>query len=174
MQMEASVFQKILVALDSTQGSDHVFQEALSLAKNDQSKMLLLHVLSGEESSSPNIPLSPILDYYPQASSKATENYQKQWRIFEEKCLHQLNTYREEAAAVGVNSEVRQQLGSPGFTVCEVAQTWEADLIVIGSRGHSLLRQLVLGSVSNYVLHHSPCSVLVVYAQRESDSQKAE
>jgi nucleotide-binding universal stress UspA family protein len=168
------VFQRILVALDSTKGSDHVFKKALFLAKNAQATLLLLHVLSGEESGSPNIPLSPILDYYPQASSKAVEDYQKQWRLFEEKCLHQLNAYRDEAAAVGVISEVKQQLGSPGLTVCEVARTWEADLIVMGSRGYSLLRQLVLGSVSNYVLHHSPCSVLIIYAEREPSVQKAE
>jgi nucleotide-binding universal stress UspA family protein len=165
------VFQRVLVALDSTKGSDHVFEKALSLAKNDHATLLLLHVLSGEERGSPNIPLSPILDYYPQASSKAVENYQKQWRIFEEKCLHQLNAYRDEATVAGVTSEVKQQLGSPGLTVCEVAQTWEADLIVMGSRGHSLLRQLVLGSVSNYVLHHSPCSVLIIYPEHKPGTQ---
>jgi nucleotide-binding universal stress UspA family protein len=168
------MFQRILVALDSAKASDYVFQKALSLAKLDQATLMLLHVLSGEEKGSPNMPLSPILDYYPQASSKAAENYQKQWRIFEEKCLDQLKGYQDEALALGVPSEVNQQFGSPGLTVCEVAQTWQAELIVMGSRGHSLLHQLVLGSVSNYVLHHAPCSVLIIYPQRETSSKKAE
>jgi nucleotide-binding universal stress UspA family protein len=168
------MFQKILVALDSTKASDYVFQKSLSLAKLDQATLMLLHVLSGEEKGSPSMPLSPILDYYPQASSKAAENYQKQWQIFEEKCLKQLKGYQDEALALGVISEVSQQFGSPGLAVCEVAQTWQAELIVMGSRGHSLLRQLVLGSVSNYVLHHAPCSVLIVYPEREVSSKKAE
>jgi nucleotide-binding universal stress UspA family protein len=168
------MFQRILVALDSAKASDYVFQKALSLAKLDQAVLMLLHVLSGEEKGSPNMPLSPILDYYPQASSKAAENYHKQWRIFEEKCLDQLKGYQEEALVLGVTSEVNQQFGSPGLKVCEVAQTWQADLIIMGSRGHSLLHQLILGSVSNYVLHHSPCSVLIVYPQREASSKKAE
>ncbi len=167
------MFQRILVALDSTKASDYVFQKALSIAKSDQAALMLLHVLSGEEKGSPNIPLSPILDYYPQASSKATESYQEQWRIFEKKCLDQLEGYRDEASALGVTGEVNQQFGSPGLAVCTVAQTWEADLIVMGSRGHSLLQQLVLGSVSNYVLHHAPCSVLIVYRQHQVSSKKA-
>ncbi|MGQ9872468.1 universal stress protein [Leptodesmis sp.] len=37
-----------------------------------------------------------------------------------------------------------------------------ADLILIGNRGHTGLKELFLGSASNYVLHHAPCSVLTV------------
>ena len=44
----------------------------------------------------------------------------------------------------------------------ESSQNWEADLIVIGRRGHQGLSEILLGSVSNYVVHHAPCSVLVV------------
>jgi nucleotide-binding universal stress UspA family protein len=42
------------------------------------------------------------------------------------------------------------------------AQIWHADLIVMGRRGVSGMHELFLGSVSNYVTHHAPCSVLVV------------
>ncbi len=37
-----------------------------------------------------------------------------------------------------------------------------ADLIVVGRRGRSGLSELILGSASNYVLHHAPCSVLTL------------
>ncbi|MGZ4689900.1 MAG: universal stress protein [Acidimicrobiia bacterium] len=49
-----------------------------------------------------------------------------------------------------------------GARICALAREEEAELIVIGSHGHRALFDLLLGSVSNYVLRHSPCPVLVV------------
>jgi len=47
-------------------------------------------------------------------------------------------------------------------TIVQLAQEHEADLIVVGSRGHSGLRAALLGSVSNGVVHHADRPVLVV------------
>ena len=44
-----------------------------------------------------------------------------------------------------------------------------ADLIAIGSHGRRGLNELVLGSVSNYVLHHVSCSVLLIHPELSSD-----
>ncbi len=53
-------------------------------------------------------------------------------------------------------------IGSPQRVIVETAQEWGADLIVVGSHGYGFWSRLMLGSVSNSVVHHAPCSVLVV------------
>ena len=47
-------------------------------------------------------------------------------------------------------------------TIVEKAEEWQADLIVIGSHGYGFWKRALLGSVSDRVAHHAPCSVLVV------------
>ena len=53
-------------------------------------------------------------------------------------------------------------LGRPAQMITEAAREWKADLIVVGSHGRGFWGKLTLGSVSDSVLHHAPCSVLVV------------
>lgn len=55
--------------------------------------------------------------------------------------------------------------GSPDSRIVETAEEWRADLIVVGSHGYSRWERLLLGSVSDSVVHHAPCSVLVVRAK---------
>ena len=52
--------------------------------------------------------------------------------------------------------------GSPRQVIVEEAESWGADLIVMGSRGLGTWNRLLLGSVSNSVAHHAHCSVEVV------------
>ncbi len=52
--------------------------------------------------------------------------------------------------------------GSPQRVLVEKAAEWGADLIVVGSHGYGFWSRVMLGSVSNSVVHHAPCSVLVV------------
>lgn len=51
--------------------------------------------------------------------------------------------------------------GHPDQQITELARKWKADLVVVGSHGYGFWGRL-LGSVSDGVVHHSPCSVLVV------------
>ena len=46
--------------------------------------------------------------------------------------------------------------------IVDEAKKFEADLIVVGSHGYGFFERMLLGSISSYVVHHAPCSVLVV------------
>ena len=59
-----------------------------------------------------------------------------------------------------VSSEVL--FGSPESRIVETAEAIHPDVIVLGSHGYSRWERLLLGSVSDSVAHHAPCSVLIV------------
>jgi len=61
--------------------------------------------------------------------------------------------------AIDLTSEVLR--GSADQEIVETAKSWNADLIVVGSHGRGFWGRM-LGSVSDGVVHHAPCSVLVV------------
>ena len=63
-------------------------------------------------------------------------------------------------AGFQVESSVRPGQVRP--MVVDVARKWRADLIVVGSHGRTGLGRILLGSVSDYVAHHAPCSVQIV------------
>jgi nucleotide-binding universal stress UspA family protein len=64
----------------------------------------------------------------------------------------------------GVDAEILLETasGNPAEKIIEVAEEKKIDLIIIGSRGHGLLRNVLIGSVCNTVINHSPCPVLAV------------
>lgn len=51
--------------------------------------------------------------------------------------------------------------GAADRAIIETAKEWEADLIVVGSHGRGFWGRLTAGSVSDSLVHHAPCSVLV-------------
>lgn len=155
------MYNKVLVAIDSSASSQQVFDAAVSLAKANNANLMLLHVLSEDEVGSPT-PILPSLEYYPSLNDKNWELYQEQRQACAKHGLELLRSHQEQAIAAGVSTEVTQLGGSPGRVICELARNWGADLIMTGRRGRRGLSELFLGSVSNYVLHHAPCSVLIV------------
>jgi nucleotide-binding universal stress UspA family protein len=157
------MFTKLLVAVDLSPRNEDVFTAGHDLAKKMGASIMLVHVPSSDAPECP--PLTTLLgpDYYsPSASIPIIEMYEKLWRAYEEKGLAMLQQFAKQARSSEVPIEYTQTVGAPGKIICELTRNINADLIVIGRRGHSGLNELVMGSVSNYVVHHADCSVLVV------------
>jgi nucleotide-binding universal stress UspA family protein len=156
------MFHKILVALDDSEAGEQVFQQALSLAKASNSGLLLLHVITPKDTSYPDPTIySGVSTYYAPLYQELLKRWQERLAEYEK---HQLERLRSLAAAgevAQVKTEFTQNMGDPGRTICAIARNWGADLIIVGRRGRSRVRELVLGSISNYVMHHAPCSVLI-------------
>lgn len=66
------------------------------------------------------------------------------------------------------NLTTRVLSGSAEREIVEEAEKWGADLIVVGSHGYGFWERMFLGSVSNAVVHHAPCSVLVVRTKNKN------
>lgn len=62
----------------------------------------------------------------------------------------------------GVNAEFLVWEGEPGSSIAAAAEAEDADMIVVGTRGRSGAERMLLGSVSDHVVRHAPCPVLVV------------
>lgn len=155
--------QKILVAIDRSSIGENVFQEALSLAKGLNAQMMLLHVLSPEESACPKIlPSTSLVGGYTELTTFTIEHFRQEWEQYARDGLELLQTRVSEASAAGVKAQSHQAIGSPGPTICDFAATWNADTIVMGRRGLSELSEFFMGSVSNYVFHRARCSVWIV------------
>lgn len=67
------------------------------------------------------------------------------------------------------NAKIEKEIliGSAKKVIVKAAEKWNADLIVVGSHGYGLLGRTLLGSVSDAIVHHSPCSVLIVRKNEE-------
>lgn len=159
------MFHKILVAVDKSVMRETVLEEAVTLAKAINANLMLLHVLSPLEDGYPT-PVYPGPDsLYPSLHEEAIKSYTRQWETFQQEGLEMLRSMTARAIDSGVVTEFSQNVGDPGHVICDLAYSWGADLILMGRRGRSGLSELILGSVSNYVLHHAACSVLVVQGQ---------
>lgn len=162
------MFRKILVAIDKTDISQRAFDEALTLAQRLGAELRLLHVLSFSDPDSPNRLL--LYSSSTQLNEKLMKQYEQDWNTFVAEYGEYLQALTKAAQAQGVEVSYYQAYGSPGPVICEVAKNWQVDVIVLGCHRRSGFKELLLGSVSNYVTHHASCAVLVVPSQMGTSS----
>ncbi|ACB50636.1 unknown [Crocosphaera subtropica ATCC 51142] len=152
------MYNKILVAVDNSAIAEQVIEVALTLAKAVDGKLMLLHALSQNAEDSP-------LSFAPYASSYSIdliEKFKEDWKQYQQESLQKLEAWKQKAKDMNIQVELRQENGNPAPIICRIAKEWQAELIVIGRRGHSMASEILLGSVSSYVIHRSHCSVHIV------------
>jgi nucleotide-binding universal stress UspA family protein len=156
------MFQRILVALDQAETENYVFDHAIALAKAVNARLMLLHVVVPFDQGHPSAGI------YPDRTLDTVQVNVDLWQRLEAHGLQHLQALTTEATQANIATEFTQALGDPGQIICQVAKQWQADLILIGRRTSSAWSEFWLGSVSNYVVHYAPCSVLTVQG-RSSD-----
>ena len=150
-------FKKILVAVagyadPATGEADDVLESvmernvryACDIAKAMKSKMSLIHVAAVPAAVHPGFPIDP--------------------KPFQEAGCKILEEAKKLARDNGVEAEtiLETSFANTAQKIIQAAEDGKFDMITISSRGHSLLRNLLMGSVSEVVTRNAPCTVLVV------------
>ncbi|MEN9252382.1 MAG: universal stress protein [Thermostichales cyanobacterium BF3_bins_165] len=159
-------FRKLLVALDLSVASTTVWKRALEIAQPARAQILVTHIFFQDDM---DLAMINGMGYGVAFSLDLWEEYQQHLEAEEARKLRQLRDLVQSYPLDNVTIQIQLKHGIPGQSICQLAKTWGADLIVLGRRGHSGLEELLLGSVSNYVLHHAPCSVLAVQGEQPQD-----
>ena len=165
------MFSKILVALDHSPAASVLLQKALELARPLGAELLLLSVLTPDGDG--NLPLSDysgLTSYAVGTNTELWEVYLNNYRNYETLSIERLKSFAKQASAAGITNQFKQINGDVGRAICNQAKNWPADLVIVGSRGRKGLSEMLLGSVSNYVMHHATCSVLVVHGYQDTQT----
>ncbi|MEL6552506.1 MAG: universal stress protein [Cyanobacteria bacterium J06621_11] len=176
--MVSTPFHTILVAIDESNVSEKAFAAAKELAKALGAKLIVVHVLNPHNSLSPQ-PRYSYSDGYSELENIPTdqsirEKYEREWTNFVSYCESLLKQKVDEATLEGIEAEFLQPNGTAGSALCEVAKTANASLMVVGSHQRRGMAEIMLGSTSNYITHHAPCSVMVVSANGTEEVSDAE
>ncbi|WP_289000840.1 universal stress protein [uncultured Megasphaera sp.] len=144
-------YKNIVVPTDGSVNSKRALEHAVLLATSMQASITLVYVAN-------IVSVISNFDQIPNASGYVTEQVALD---MEEEGKGVLEEFSKE---IPQDVEVKSvfEVGSPGPAVLSVAKKYEADLIVMGSRGLGPLKGLFMGAVSSYVVTHAPCPVLIV------------
>lgn len=132
------MFETVLVALDGSERAEAGIPVAAALARQFESSIVVAHI---DERTIAKGDMPPVHPDEAEVLAKVKRNAE------------------DLGATVETDSVV---LGGPALKIAEIAERVGADVIVVGSRGESGLKAVLLGSVAHRLLHVAPCPVLVV------------
>jgi nucleotide-binding universal stress UspA family protein len=137
------MFKRILFSIDQSREAHEAAKVVLELVQTCQAKLTILSVVEPKAEETGEEPHSQPMT----SPEKVAQLLQQAEAIFSQ---------------AGVDVKVIEREGKPAFTICDVADEIEADLIIMGSRGTGLTEEGAADSVTNRVINLSPCPVLVV------------
>ncbi len=151
---------RILLATDGSEDATYATEAAVELSKETSSELHVVYV--GEDAYSATL-------VYPQATDSGgieqedpvlLEELERQ---FEQMARRVLDAEVEKVRAAGATvAQAHLRIGKAATEIVDVAENLSAGLIVVGSRGLSGIRRALMGSVSDAVIRHAHCPVLVV------------
>jgi len=153
------MFNNVLVAVDGSEHSKKALNHALELAEKFDGKITLIHVYSSV------VPLAPSVDTLstpvltPPASTAIAAELAERAKQRGEQILNEAERIVKER---GIPVAKTLKEGDAVREIAAAAQEGKFDLVVVGHRGLSKLKELVLGAVSEGVSHKAPCPVLIV------------
>jgi nucleotide-binding universal stress UspA family protein len=141
-------FSKILVAVDGSQASMDAADQAIEMASKYNSEIIALHVILSDTTLFGTNPPQHIDEIKQQAQQYFDKIKQKMPNQHDNNKIQMRTELISSATAVG---------GIVGF-----AEKENIDLIVVGTRGRSGFKKLLLGSVASGVVNYAHCPVMVV------------
>ena len=144
---------KILVATDGSDDGTNALKFAMNETKIRGGELFVIHVVHA------GLYENKVLATYCQKRSQ-TYQHVKEALLSEAKDI--LEGIRETIKSADLPVEVKTKIGHPGEEIIKYAEKIGADLIVVGSHGKSGLKRALLGSVSTFVVTHSPVTTIVV------------
>ena len=129
------MIKNVLVPVDGSEGADRAIEQAIMIAKMCDAKINFLYVA--------NINQLAILDSGTKAGNVILERAM-------------------EMVPEGILKESFSDTGAPAVVVLDFAESNNIDLIIMGSRGLGVVKGVLLGSVSQYVVEQAKCPVMVV------------
>ena len=144
------MYRKILVAIDDSRSASLALDEAIKIAREQQSTLRILHVIDAGLTLPVGVP-SPNL---PEVDEGL---------YVRGKALLAAAESRARDAGVQAEGIVLEEIGPrPGARIVEQASEWPADLIVCGTHGRRGIGRLVLGSDAEYVVRRTSAPVLLL------------
>jgi len=138
------MIKNVLVALDGSEIAPRVVETLDELILSPDSTVVLCHVFPTADS---ELEL-PADRPHPESTEVSYFQIEKQLQAYQEN--------------LSVKTELELVTGDPAQEIIRLANIYQTDLIIIGSRGLTGVKRIVLGSVSNQVVEEANCSVLVV------------
>lgn len=144
------MFHNILVAIDGSPHADEALTQAIDLAQSEYSRLTLMTAVA-------ELPTTAYMSISGAAAASAIDHGRRE--------AHTI--LRRAESRVPADLPVATILTTQPIRMALLAQIAKGrhDLVVMGSRGRGAIRSALLGSVSHYVLHHSPVPVLIVHAE---------